>query len=83
MRPLVCCSVIAMLGLALACARQLSAETAAHYVGSASCERCHAQVYAGWKQTRMANVVRDPKTHPEAVLADFTHAESAGDLQLE
>lgn len=46
----------------------------AHYVGSQSCEKCHAEVYAGWKQTRMANVVRDPKTHPEAVLADFTHA---------
>lgn len=46
----------------------------AHYVGSATCERCHRELYAGWKQTRMANVVRDPKVHPEAVLADFTHA---------
>jgi predicted CXXCH cytochrome family protein len=46
----------------------------AHYIGSQRCERCHARAYAGWKQTRMANVVRDPKTHPEAVLADFTHA---------
>lgn len=46
----------------------------AHYVGSASCKPCHAELYAGWKQTRMANVVRDPKVHPEAVLADFTHA---------
>lgn len=46
----------------------------AHYVGSESCKRCHAEVYAGWKQTRMANVVRDPKEHPDAVLADFTQA---------
>ncbi len=45
------------------------------YVGSESCKGCHAAIYAGWKQTRMANVVRDPKTHPEAVLADFTHAD--------
>src|ERR1700709_838534 len=44
-------------------------------VGSQACERCHAADYAGWKQTRMANVVRDPKAHPEAVLGDFTHAD--------
>ena len=50
-------------------------ETKAHYVGSESCKGCHAAVYAGWKQTRMARVVQDPKVHPEAVLADFTHAD--------
>jgi predicted CXXCH cytochrome family protein len=47
----------------------------AHFVGSDSCKRCHAEAYNGWKQTRMANVVRDPKDHPEAVLGDFTHAD--------
>ena len=31
----------------------------------------------------MANVVRDPKVHPEAVLADFTKAESPGDVRPE
>ena len=46
---------------------------AAHFVGSKSCEKCHAEAYKGWKQTRMANVVRDPKAHPEAALGDFTH----------
>src|SRR4051794_32259899 len=45
----------------------------AEYVGSQACERCHAADYKGWKQTRMANVVRDPKVHPEAVLGDFAH----------
>ena len=49
-----------------------SAQTA-QYVGSESCKACHAETYAGWKQTRMARVVQDPKEHPEAVLADFTH----------
>ena len=44
---------------------------AAHFVGSESCQKCHAEAYKGWKQTRMANVVRDPKVHPEAVLGDF------------
>ena len=45
----------------------------AQFVGSESCRKCHAKAFDGWKQTRMANVVRDPKIHPEAVLGDFTH----------
>ena len=28
-----------------------------------------------WSKTRMANVVVDPKAHPEAVLPDFTKAD--------
>ena len=43
----------------------------AHFVGSESCRSCHAQQFNGWMQTRMANVVRDPKEHPDAVLGDF------------
>jgi predicted CXXCH cytochrome family protein len=45
----------------------------ATFVGSEQCQRCHAEIYAQWKRTRMANVVRDPKAHPEAVLGDFDH----------
>src|SRR5436190_13576087 len=45
------------------------------YVGSAACSRCHAPLYDRWKQTRMANVVRDPREHPEAVLPDFSKPE--------
>ena len=52
------------------------------YVGSKACERCHVAAYKGWKQTRMANVVRDPKEHPEAVLADFTHADPVRNFEL-
>ncbi len=44
----------------------------AHYVGSAACESCHAAVYERWKKTRMANVVRDPKEHPEAIIPDLS-----------
>src|ERR1700761_4807148 len=47
----------------------------AQYVGSESCKSCHTKEYTGWKQTRMARVVQDPKLHPEAVLGDFTHAD--------
>lgn len=45
----------------------------AHFVGSESCKTCHADAYNGWKQTRMANVIRNPRLHPEAVLAEFLH----------
>lgn len=48
---------------------------AAHYVGSDSCQRCHQGVYDRWKKTRMANVVRDPKTHPDAIAPDFSTAD--------
>src|SRR4029077_18748146 len=44
----------------------------ATYVGSAACSRCHAPNFERWKRTRMANVVRDPREHPEAIIADFT-----------
>jgi predicted CXXCH cytochrome family protein len=43
----------------------------AHYVGSAACEKCHAEIYGRWKKTLMANVVRDPHENPEAIIADF------------
>lgn len=43
----------------------------ARFVGSKSCRSCHAAEYDGWKQTRMANIVQDPRQHPEAVLGDF------------
>src|SRR3954470_20906001 len=44
----------------------------ANYVGSATCQRCHADIYARWSKTRMANVVTDPKVHPDVVIPDFT-----------
>lgn len=42
------------------------------YAGSEACKPCHAQIYERWKVTRMANVVRDPKLHPEAIIPDLT-----------
>lgn len=44
----------------------------ATYVGSATCRRCHAPIYERWSKTRMANVVTDPRQHPEVVLPDFS-----------
>jgi len=42
------------------------------YVGSTACKTCHSAIYARWQKTPMANVVRDPKDHPDAILPDLT-----------
>jgi predicted CXXCH cytochrome family protein len=50
---------------------QNAATASAHYVGSAACQKCHAEIYERWKQTPMANVVRDPREHPDAIIPDL------------
>jgi predicted CXXCH cytochrome family protein len=62
-------AVIAFLVCAVATGRS---QTTPQYVGSQSCKRCHAPTFERWSKTLMANVVRDPKEHPEAVLPDFS-----------
>ena len=46
-------------------------QLAAKYVGSRACQSCHADIHARWQKTPMANVVRDPREHPEAILPDL------------
>jgi len=53
-------------------AQQERTTESAHYVGSQACQKCHAEIYAHWKKTPMANVVRDPHEHPEAILPDLS-----------
>jgi predicted CXXCH cytochrome family protein len=53
-------------------AAPIAAPPAQHYVGSAACKNCHESVYTRWNQTRMANVVRDPREHPDAFIPDFS-----------
>ena len=50
---------------------QSPAPAAATYVGSVACSRCHAPTFERWTRTRMANVLRDPREHPEAIVGDF------------
>jgi predicted CXXCH cytochrome family protein len=50
---------------------QNAATASAHYVGSAACQKCHAEIYERWKHTPMANVVRDPREHPDAIIPDL------------
>jgi predicted CXXCH cytochrome family protein len=52
-------------------AQQTRTAESARYVGSEACEKCHAEIYAHWKKTPMANVVRDPRTHPDAIIPDL------------
>lgn len=55
-------------------AKPISAQQG-HYVGSASCKSCHSEIYERWSKTTMANVVRDPKAHPEAIIPDLSKAD--------
>lgn len=49
-----------------------AARPRANYAGSVRCKSCHAEIYNRWSKTRMANVVRDPKDHPEAITPDLS-----------
>ncbi len=52
--------------------QQKQASASAHYVGSQACEKCHAQIYQHWRKTPMANVVRDPRQYPDAIIPDLS-----------
>ncbi|HMD35505.1 MAG TPA: hypothetical protein VKH42_11080, partial [Vicinamibacterales bacterium] len=82
-RALIVCGLLAwcaVIGLAAglpafalhASAGEQAPAAATGFVGSKACERCHADISARWAKTRMANVVRDPKQHPEAFIPDFS-----------
>jgi predicted CXXCH cytochrome family protein len=52
-------------------AEQAQTAASARYVGSQACQKCHADTYEHWQKTPMANVVRDPKQHPDALIPDL------------
>jgi predicted CXXCH cytochrome family protein len=56
-------------------AQQEDAVQSAHYVGSQACASCHQEIYDRWKKTAMANIVRDPKVHPDAIIPDLSKAD--------
>ena len=64
--------VVLIAGLAWPLVLSAQPAPSPRYVGSAACQQCHAEIYARWKKTRMANVVRDPKEHPDAIAPDLT-----------
>ncbi|HEV2401143.1 MAG TPA: c-type cytochrome [Candidatus Sulfotelmatobacter sp.] len=52
-------------------AQQAHTSASAHYVGSQACEKCHGEIYEHWRKTPMANVVRDPRQNPDAIIPDL------------
>jgi predicted CXXCH cytochrome family protein len=52
-------------------AEQAVTASSARYVGSPACQKCHAEIYERWKKSPMANVVRDPREHPDAIIPDL------------
>jgi predicted CXXCH cytochrome family protein len=48
------------------------AQVAKTFTGSAACASCHQDIYDRWKVTPMANVVREPSKHPDAIIGDFS-----------
>ena len=67
--------LLSLWALAAASAAWLAGQTTVvsepTYVGSAACVRCHAPIASRYQQTRMANVLKDPREHPEAIVSDF------------
>ena len=53
-------------------ARLAVSPVSAAYVGSAACKACHGSIYERWRKTRMANVIRDPREHPDAIIPDLS-----------
>lgn len=62
---------IASLSAPPAASAQTEPPAEAHYVGSAACKTCHVGIYERWTKTPMANVVRDPREHPDAIIPDL------------
>lgn len=51
--------------------QQEQTSASARYAGSQACEKCRAEVYEHWRKTPMANVVRDLRQHPDAIIPDL------------
>ncbi len=64
------CFGLALVGLSAGFCQ--TPQKAAEFVGSIACKTCHPAIYERWTKTRMANVVRDPKTHPDAIIPDLS-----------
>jgi len=52
-------------------AQQATTLNTAHYAGSQACRKCHAEIFEHWRNTPMANVVRDPRQFPNAIIPDL------------
>ena len=81
-----CSAIVALLcaSFLTACrSRNPGPTTPPTFVGSEACRSCHQQDYDGWKKTRMANVIRDPHQHPDAVIGDFASPDPVRSFTLD
>jgi predicted CXXCH cytochrome family protein len=62
---------IAAMEPAAALAAPSAAADSRRYVGSSACKNCHLSTFDHWSKSLMANVVRDPKEHPDAITPDL------------
>ena len=51
--------------------QETETSSSAHYVGSQACQKCHSDIYDRWQKTPMANIVRDPRQHPDAIIPNL------------
>ena len=65
-------AIVCLLFLMSYALRAQTPPPAGQYAGSAACKTCHPSIFERWSKTRMANVVLDPKQHPEAILPDLS-----------
>lgn len=63
--------------------QNLASATTRRYVGSEACKSCHLAQYNGWKKSRMANILLDPRQHPEAVVGDFARPDPVRTFTLD
>ena len=63
--------------------KKVASDPKPHYVGSKACKSCHLAQYNGWKKSRMANILLDPREHPEAVVGDFAHPDPVRTFTLD
>jgi predicted CXXCH cytochrome family protein len=81
MKAICLCIAACVAACSIAAAQQKTPER--RFVGSESCRGCHLKEFNGWKQTRMANVLRSPHEHPEVVLGDFAHSDPVRSFSLD
>ena len=51
---------------------RLAAQDPREFVGSETCQACHASIYERWHETLMANILQDAQADRSVILGDFS-----------
>jgi hypothetical protein len=63
--------LIFIVPLLLATPAEAASQAGAKYVGSKACQKCHQKVYREWRGTLHAQMTKDAKKYPDAIIGDF------------